>query len=135
MSDPADYTRQIELGKLIVTRYIKARPDSANQIYAMRRLPQDADALARNLWRLQLFLGDRFETISFPVENLADAPGKPDGDGVLKQRGDQSLGGVQNRGRGGHVKEPVRKKPGRKPVTRKPKANQGVEKIDAPEST
>lgn len=97
MSDPADYTRQIELGKLIVTQYIKARPDSADQIYAMRRLPQDADALARNLWRLQLFLGARGETISFPVENLADVPGKPDGDGVLKQRGDQSLDGVQNR--------------------------------------
>ncbi len=33
------------------------------------------------------------------------------------------------------VKEPSRRKRGRKPVTRKPKANQGVEKVDAPEST
>ena len=33
------------------------------------------------------------------------------------------------------VKEPSRRKRGRKPVTRKPKANQGVEKVDAPEKT
>ena len=35
----------------------------------------------------------------------------------------------------GPVKEPIRRKPGRKPGARKTKANQGVEKVDAPEST
>ncbi len=35
----------------------------------------------------------------------------------------------------GAVKEPSRRKRGRKPVTRKTKANQGVEKVDAPEKT
>ena len=32
-------------------------------------------------------------------------------------------------------KEPIRIKRGRKPVTRKPKTNQGVEKVDAPDET
>ena len=35
----------------------------------------------------------------------------------------------------GPVKEPSGRKRGRKPGVRKPKANQGVEKVDAPEST
>ncbi len=35
----------------------------------------------------------------------------------------------------GPVKEPSRRKRGRKPVTRKPKTNQGVEKVDAPDET
>ncbi len=35
----------------------------------------------------------------------------------------------------GPVKEPIKRKRGRKPGVRKPKANQGVEKVDAPEST
>jgi len=35
----------------------------------------------------------------------------------------------------GPVKEPSRRKRGRKPGVRKPKANQGVEKVDAPEKT
>ena len=45
----------------------------------------------------------------------------------------------QNYASKGSGKEPIRRKrgrkPGRKPVTRKPKANQGVEKVDASEST
>ena len=35
----------------------------------------------------------------------------------------------------GPVKEPIRRKRGRKPVTRKPKTNQGVEKVDTPDET
>ena len=89
MSDSANFTRQIGLGKLIVTQYIKARAGTAEQIDAMKWLPRDADAFARNLWRLELFLGDRREIISFPQEDLADAGGTPDGDRVLRQRVDR----------------------------------------------
>ena len=39
----------------------------------------------------------------------------------------------QNYSNKGPVKEPIRRKRGRKPGVRKPKANQGVEKVDAPE--
>ena len=35
----------------------------------------------------------------------------------------------------GPVKEPSRRKRGGKPVTRKPKTNQGVEKVDTPDET
>ena len=35
----------------------------------------------------------------------------------------------------GSGKKPSKRKRGRKPVTRKPKAHQGVEKVDAPAST
>ncbi|HUU28785.1 MAG TPA: hypothetical protein VM123_13315 [archaeon] len=41
----------------------------------------------------------------------------------------------QNYSNKGPVKEPIRRKRGRKPGVRKPKTNQGVEKVDAPEST
>ncbi len=41
----------------------------------------------------------------------------------------------QNYSNKGPVKEPIRRKRGRKPVTRKRKANQGVEKGDTPEKT
>jgi hypothetical protein len=95
VSDLADHTRQIELGKELAAQYIKKRcPDLPCQIYAMRWLAQDPQDLAGDRRRLELFPGDRRETICFPEAELAQAPGTPGGDGALKQRVDRFLAGL-----------------------------------------